>query len=77
MTTSWAHTMNGNLSSAIHANIGGVLLCFLTIAAFPCFLWMAIRGKSLNGSWHVPVATAVLVIAVAISIVEWMFRLAF
>ena len=77
MTTSWAHTMNGNLLSAIHANIGGVLLCFLTIAAFPCFLWMAIRGKSLNGSWHVPVATTVLVIAVAISIVEWMFRLAF
>lgn len=77
MTTSWAHTMNGNLSSAISANVGGVILCFLTILAFPCFLWMAIHGKSLSGRWPVSVATTVLVIAVAISVVEWMFRLAF
>ena len=77
MTTSWAHTMNGNLSSAISANVGGVILCFLTILTFPCFLWMAIHGKSLNGGWQLSVATTVLVIAFAISIVEWMFRLAF
>ena len=32
MTTSWAHTMNGNLESAIRSNVGGVLLCFLSIA---------------------------------------------
>ena len=74
MTTSWAHTMNGNLSSAISANVGGVLLCFLTISAIPCFLWMAIRGKSLSGSWHASVATTILVIAVSIAIAEWMFR---
>ena len=77
MTTSWAHTMNGDLSSAIRANVGGVLLCFLAIATFPCFLWMAIRGKSPGGICHAPVATTLLIIAFAISIAEWLIRLAF
>jgi hypothetical protein len=77
MTTSWAHTMNGDFSSGIRANVGGVLLCLLSVAVFPCLLWMGIRGRSLPFHGFGQVAIAVLLIAMSISIVEWLIRLAF
>ena len=77
MTTSWAYTMKADFTSAIGANVGGVLLCLLSVAVFPCFLWMAIRGQTVNNRWFTQVVATVLVIAMSISIIEWMIRLAF
>lgn len=77
MTTAWAYTMKADFTSAIGANVGGVLLCLLSVAVFPCLLWMAIRGQSINNRWFVQVVIAVLVIAISISIIEWLIRLAF
>ena len=77
MTTSWAHTMKGDFASGIRANVGGVLLCLLSIAVFPCLLWMGICGRSLPFYWFGQVAVTVLLIAMSISIVEWIIRLAF
>ena len=76
MTTSWAHTMNGDLTSALRANVGGVLLCFLAAAVFPCLMWMAIQGRAIQGRWFSSVAIGVLMIAIGISIIEWVIRLA-
>ena len=77
MTTAWAYTMKADFTSAIGANVGGVLLCLLSVAVFPCLLWMAIRGQSINNRWFTQVVIAVLVIAISISIIEWLIRLAF
>jgi len=77
MTTSWAHAMNGDLIRAIQSNVGGVLLCYLSAAVFPCLLWMAMRGKSIPGKWFSSVSVTTLLIAIAISIAEWLIRLAF
>ncbi len=77
MTTAWAYTMKADFTSAIGANVGGVLLCLLSVAVFPCLLWMAIRGQSINNRWFVQVVIAVLVIAISLSIIEWLIRLAF
>ena len=77
MTTAWAYTMKGDFENAIGSNVGGVLLCLLSVCVFPCLLWMALRGDSIGKRWFVQVALAVLVIAISISIIEWLIRLAF
>jgi len=76
MTTSWAYTLKGDFTSAIHANVGGVLLCFLAAAAFPSLMWISIRGRPFPRRWFTQVAISVLLIAIFISIVEWLIRLA-
>jgi len=76
MTTSWAHMMKGDLTSALRTNVGGVLLCFLAAGVFPCLIWMSIQGRPFKGRWFSHVAIGVLMIAIGISIVEWLIRLA-
>ena len=76
MTTSWAYTMKGDFENAIGSNVGGVLLCLLSVCVFPCLLWMAIRGESIGSHWFARVALAVVVMAISISIIEWLIRLA-
>lgn len=77
MTTSWAHTMNGDFESGLKTNVGGVMLCLLSVAVFPCLLWMAISGQSIHSRLLTQVATTVLVCAISISIFEWLIRLVF
>jgi hypothetical protein len=68
--------MHGDLPSALRANVGGVLLCFLAACVFPCLIWMAIQGHAFKGRWFSQVAIGVLMIAIGISIIEWLIRLA-
>lgn len=77
MTTSWAYAMKADFTNAIGANVGGVLLCLLSVAVFPCLMWMSIRGQTINSRWFAQVVVTVLVIAISISIIEWLIRLAF
>ncbi len=77
MTTSWAYVMNGNLESAIRANLGGVLLCFIAVVASPLLLCIAFRGKPISNGWVAPLTIISLVAAIVISFIEWLFRLAF
>ena len=76
MTTSWAYTLKGDLTSAIRVNVGGVLLCFLAMATFPFLMWTGIRGRPFETRWFTQIAVTVLLIAIFISIVEWLIRLA-
>jgi hypothetical protein len=77
MTTSWAHTMNGDLVAALHANSAGTLLCLLSMALIPCMLVVAYRGNPSNRFWLSRTAIALVIAIVFIAIVEWMIRLAF
>jgi hypothetical protein len=72
MTTSWSHTVRGQLPSALRANVGGTLLALLTVAAAPWLLLSAARGRWLGG-W-VPsstVAAWVLAGVMFIMLVDW------
>jgi hypothetical protein len=76
MTTSWAHTLDGNLTAGLRTNLSGVLFCLSAIAFAPLLAWTSWRGKT----WHwlrsgvLPVG--VLIAILSISMVEWVIRLA-
>jgi hypothetical protein len=77
MTTSWAHTLNGDIGNAIRANTGGLLLCLISMVASPALLWLAIRGKPFSIAWFSQIAITSFVVAISISFFEWLIRLAF
>lgn len=76
MTTSWAHLMDGNIGLACATNLGGTLLCLLTIFVTPVFLYMSLRGTTTRYGWFSLASIPVLILAMAISIIEWLIRLA-
>lgn len=77
MTTSWAHTMNGDLVAALQTNCAGTLLCLLSVAMIPCMLTLAYRGNCSPHFWFSRTAIALVIAIVFIAGVEWVFRLAF
>ena len=76
MTTSWAHTLNGDIQSGLRCSTSGVLFCVFTAAIVPCLLVLAIRGKTSNRNWFSRVSVPVLIAIMLISIAEWLIRLA-
>ncbi|WP_197528993.1 DUF2752 domain-containing protein [Aeoliella mucimassa] len=72
MTTSWARLLDGQLTAALGANAGGVLLCLASIAAVPWMLASAIKGQW----WYLrPTASLVLpafAVLVLVLLVQWM-----
>jgi hypothetical protein len=75
MTTSWAHCVRGNLRDALGANVGGTLLCLLSLASLPMMLGLAVRGRPTSG-WFLWSAACVFFTAVSIAVLEWGIRLA-
>ncbi|MFN9986459.1 MAG: DUF2752 domain-containing protein, partial [Pirellula sp.] len=51
MTTSWAHTMDGNFIEAFQTNAAGSLLCWLCIACVPILAWVIVIGQSTRDGW--------------------------
>lgn len=76
MTTSWAHTLDGNFVSGMKANFSGFLLCGISLASVPAFLWFAFFGKKWNGVPFGTIFAGLLVSVVLISVAEWLIRLA-
>jgi hypothetical protein len=75
MTTSWAHTVRGQLPSALGANVGGTLLAMLAMIAGP---WGVISG--ILGRWLWPPPSDLWVAALTVGIVlvtlgDWLLRL--
>jgi hypothetical protein len=76
MTTSWAHTMNGDVATALQCNTGGVLLCLLAMALVPILAILAYRGRPTRGYWLSRTVLVIVTVIVTISILEWLIRLA-
>jgi hypothetical protein len=76
MTTSWAHVMHGNIEGALNANVGGTMLCGLSILCAPIMIGMGALGRTSRGGWFSIAAISGLCIAMAVSVVEWVIRLA-
>lgn len=75
MTTSWAHTMRGQLPSALKSNTGGTLLAVLAVIAGPWGVISAIRGRWL---WPPPGDLWVAALTIGILLVtlgDWGVRL--
>ena len=75
MTTAWAHLMHGELIRAFQANIGGVLLAVLAMAAAPWLMISAARGRWLIWRPNGSVVGYVSGVIIAIALVQWGFRL--
>ena len=76
MTTSWAHTLDGDLVSGIRASLSGVMLCLASLFLMLAFICSAISGRGFRG---VRLSLFVLILLgsiVSISVVEWLIRLA-
>ncbi|MDP6556058.1 MAG: DUF2752 domain-containing protein [Pirellulaceae bacterium] len=75
MTTSWSHTVRGQLPSALRSNTGGTLLAVLAVIAGPWGVISGIRGRWL---WSPPsdLWVAALVIGILlVTLSDWAVRL--
>jgi hypothetical protein len=75
MTTSFAHLMRGNLSQALRANPGGVLLALVCAIQVPWCWWSAARGRL---AWVADPARSLVWLLVAIAgvcLVNWIIQL--
>ena len=73
-TTAWAHTLRGNITQAVAANLGGTILCVLVILAVPWSLISAVKGSWLGVR---PAPKIILIIATALlamTVLDWLRR---
>ncbi len=76
MTTSWAHTLDGDLVTGIRASLSGALLCLASLFLMLAFACFAISGKGFRGVRLSLFLLILLGSIVSISVVEWLIRLA-
>jgi len=76
MTTSWAHLVRGELTAALVANAGGTLLAVLAMIAGLWSVVTAVRGRYLVGLPGRGAVVTVFVVVVAVTVVQWVWRLA-
>jgi len=74
MTTSWAHTMRGQLFQAMEANIGGTLLAIASLVYGPYMLLSGIRGRWVFARFNEVYAAVIAVTILAITLVSWCIR---
>lgn len=75
MTTSWSHTLRGNLVAAAQSNAGGMLLALIAMAFLPASCYFFLRGKASTDGWFSLVLAICLVAALGVSLVQWVIRL--
>ncbi|MBM3964801.1 MAG: DUF2752 domain-containing protein [Planctomycetes bacterium] len=75
MTTSWAHTMDGNFVEAFQTNAAGSLLCWLCIACVPIMASVVVAGKRTRDGWASKFALSGFLAAMTIALIEWGLRL--
>lgn len=75
MTTSFSHLMRGNLSQALRANPGGVLLALVCAIQVPWCWWSAARGRL---AWVSDPGQSMIWLLVAVAgvcLVNWIIQL--
>jgi len=75
MTTSWAHTMDGNFGEAFQTNAAGSLLCWLCVACVPILASVVVTGKRTRDGWASKFALSGFLAAMTIALIEWGLRL--
>lgn len=75
MTTSWSHAVRGELSDAVQANAGGLLLALLAASGAVVALAMAASGRRLQLVMNRGVGIAVAVTVFGVTLIDWLIRL--
>ncbi|MCA9268178.1 MAG: DUF2752 domain-containing protein [Planctomycetales bacterium] len=75
MTTSWAHTVRGQLFSAVKANSGGTLLALLALVGGPWLLLSGVLGKWFCGRPNEWLVVALAAFVVIVTLTDWGIRL--
>ena len=75
MTTSWAHTVRGQLGRAAAANCGGTLLALSAIAMVPWLLGSGARGQWLISPPSGRVALTLMLTVLGVTLLDWAIRL--
>ena len=75
MTTAWAHTVRGQITSALESNVGGTLLAAIAIVVAPWSLISALRGRWWIGCPGERVVLGVASLLIVVTIVDWLARI--
>jgi hypothetical protein len=76
MTTAWSHATRGDLSAALAANGGGTVLLLMTVATAPWLLASAAIGRWLGGRPQASVLLAIGGAWLAVTVLDWLRRIA-
>lgn len=74
MTTAFAHTVRGQLLSAIRVQVGGFLIAMLTIAAFTGGVFTLVSGQYATPNWYRINPMASLWWGVGILVAAWVIK---
>lgn len=74
MTTSWAHTVRGQIPSAFQANVGGTGLALLAIAATPWLLLTAASGRPVRRIREDQILVVTAVTLAVVTAIDWVVR---
>ncbi|MFT5525770.1 MAG: hypothetical protein ACI9HK_003740 [Pirellulaceae bacterium] len=75
MTTSWTHTVRGQLISACKANTGGMVLAITAIIATPWLLLSGIMGRWITSPPSEWIGLYYCLILLTIIVVDWVMRI--
>jgi len=74
MTTSFAHLARGEFAAAAKANLGGVLLAGLSVAASAWFAWAGVAGRWPNRRVGPNTITVLLASVIVATLAQWAIR---
>jgi hypothetical protein len=75
MTTSWSHAMRGQFGQALAANVGGLTLALVALAAAPWCVASACVGRWLVGRPSDRVLAGGALLIAAMTLADWAIRL--
>jgi hypothetical protein len=75
MTTSWTHTVRGQLISACRANTGGMVLALTAIIATPWLLLSGILGRWITTPPNEWMGLCYCLILLTIIVIDWVTRI--
>ncbi len=76
MTTSWSMLLRGQISGAIRANVGGLMIGLIAMAYLPTSCYLFLSGRTSRRGLVSLAFGCSLLIAMTASILQWAFRLA-
>jgi hypothetical protein len=68
--------VRGEFESALYANVGGTVLCVLSLVCAPILIGLAVRGRGTHGAWFSIASISGFLVAISIAMMEWVIRLA-
>jgi Protein of unknown function (DUF2752) len=75
MTTSWSLLLHGRITEAAGTNLGGMMIAIIALAYLPASCYFTVVGKSTRDGWFSLALGICLLVAVAVSVIQWLGRM--